>query len=252
MIDISTPHFIKLLQLIGNQHIQLYTEMYHCGAIINMYKNNTLNFLLNTDKNLKNNNNNNIIIQLGGSDKDLLSQACKIITNLNYYQGINLNLGCPSTAVQAGCFGAMLMKDSDKVIQLINSMEQSVEDKLPITIKCRLGVDDLDSEEFIFNFVDKVTKGTDIKEIVVHARKCLLKGLSPKKNRTIPPLNYERVYKLAERFKNIKFSLNGGVKTIEDIKGHLSKYENLNGVMLGRKILDEPYFLRAIATEFYS
>lgn len=173
----------------------------------------------------------NVVVQLGGSDPKHMAQAAEILEGQGYSE-ININVGCPSAAVKAGDFGAVLMKTPDKVAEVLREMQSAV--SIPITIKCRLGVDDLDTYEFLYRFVDTVTSKSSKKlpHLIVHARKCILKGLTPKQNRTVPPLNYDRVYRLAQDMKDLPISINGGFKDVAAIQDAL---ERVDGCMIGRQ-----------------
>ena len=172
---------------------------------------------------------NPVALQIGGSNPDELSEACKISEDYGYNE-INLNLGCPSKKVQKNKFGACLMQEPKLVAKCIEAMAKTT--KLPITIKTRIGYNDVENFEFLKSFI-KTTKMQDQKKFIIHARKALLKKLSPKENLNIPPLKYDFVYRLKEHFKNDEIIINGGIKSVEDIKTHLS---HVDGVMIGRAI----------------
>ncbi|KAJ9053698.1 hypothetical protein DSO57_1021759 [Entomophthora muscae] len=282
MVDVSSPHFLYLLRLIGGPKPQLYTEMYHAKAILSFQQDGKLDFRLGLNNSSprqihaglfaeppdgslihsirhtipKNpaeifgniEARDNTVVQVGGSDPDSLARATEVLAKQREFSAINLNLGCPSAAVQAGDFGAALMKDVDRVIDCIQAMEASADGRIPVTVKCRLGVDEFDSEEFILNFVDRLSSKTSVTHFIMHARKCLLKGLSPAKNRSIPPLNYGRVHTLAKAFPHLSFTLNGGIRSLEEVQKQFNS--NLNGIMLGRKMMDNPSFLIPLIKEF--
>ena len=180
-----------------------------------------------------------LAIQLGGSDPRSLAEASVIAEKFGYKE-INLNVGCPSTKVQKGKFGAVLMKEPGLVSKCINEMHKSV--NIPITVKCRIGVDDMDKESELDRFVEEVSF-SGCNTFIVHARKAWLKGLSPKENREIPPLDYERVYRLKEKFHSLNIVVNGGIKSVRDSLDHL---QFVDGVMLGREAYDNPYILTEV------
>lgn len=183
-----------------------------------------------------------------------MARAAACLEERGYHE-ININVGCPSKAVQHGQFGAVLMKSPELVRDIQRAMQAAV--SIPVTVKCRLGVDHLDSYDFLSSFVD--TLGP-LPHLIVHARKCLLKGLSPKQNRTIPPLNYERVYALAESFPDLPITLNGGIAEAHQAADALHK---VDGCMIGRRgkasvgagqlkiscisaVMDSPLFLQTL------
>ncbi|HWA17859.1 MAG TPA: tRNA dihydrouridine(20/20a) synthase DusA [Devosia sp.] len=182
--------------------------------------------------------------QIGGSDPGELAEATSIATAFGYDE-INLNVGCPSDRVQSGRFGACLMAEPALVADCVRAMKAATD--LPVTVKCRLGIDDQDTGESLDRFADgMVAAGAD--HIYVHARKAWLKGLSPKENRTIPPLDYPRVYRLAERLGRHMVSINGGIDSLEAAEAHL---QHVDGVMLGRAAYHDPLMLAEIDSRFY-
>ena len=180
-----------------------------------------------------------LAIQLGGSDPKSLAEASVIAEKFGYKE-INLNVGCPSSKVQKGKFGAVLMKEPKLVSECINEMHKSV--NIPVTVKCRIGVDDMDKESALDRFVEEVSS-SGCSTFIIHARKAWLKGLSPKENREIPPLDYERVYRLKEKFHSLNIIVNGGIKSIQDSLNHL---QFVDGVMLGREAYDNPFILTEV------
>jgi len=180
-----------------------------------------------------------LVLQLGGSHPQELLAAARLAESLGYDE-INLNLGCPSERVQAGAFGACLMKQNDLVKACLETLHQGL--SIPITAKTRIGVDEQDSFDFFHDFID-VLINAGCQEIVVHARKALLKGLNPKQNRTIPPIHYDYVYRIKQMFPKTRFVLNGEVKTRAEVIQHLTK---VDGVMLGRLACDKPFVLQEI------
>ena len=234
MMDCTDKHEIFFLSLIS-KNVNLYTEMIVANAILRGDRKKLLSFkkVLNP-----------VTLQIGGSNPEKLAEACKISENYGYRE-INLNLGCPSKKVQKNKFGACLMQEPDLVARCIEAMAKAT--KLPITIKTRIGYNEIEDFEFLKSFVQR-TKDAGSQKFIIHARKALLKKLSPKENLNIPPLKYDFVYKLKEYFKNDEIIINGGVKTINEIKDHLKK---VNGVMIGRAIYHSPYFLADIEREIF-
>ena len=234
MMDCTDKHEIYFLSLIS-KNVHLYTEMIVANAIIRGDKNRLLSF-----KKI----NNPVTLQIGGSDPNELAEACRISEDYGYKE-INLNLGCPSKKVQKNKFGACLMKEPDLVAKCIESMSKAT--KLPITVKIRIGYNDVEDFEFLKSFI-KITKNAGSHKFIIHARKALLKKLTPKENLNIPPLKYDFVYKLKNHFKNDEIIINGGIKTIQEIKDHLTK---VDGVMIGRAIYHSPYFLAEIEKNIF-
>ena len=185
-----------------------------------------------------------VAVQLGGSDPRELAEATRIVTEFGYDE-INLNVGCPSDRVQSGRFGACLMAEPDLVAECVRSMRDATH--LPVTVKCRIGIDDQDTEQSLDRFADlMVAAGAG--HLYVHARKAWLKGLSPKENRSIPPLDYPRVYRLAARLTPFPVSINGGIETLAAAAEHL---EHVDGAMLGRAAYHEPMLLAEIDHRFF-
>ena len=186
-----------------------------------------------------------LALQVGGSDKKELSEVAKIAEDLGYNE-INLNLGCPSKKVQKNSFGACLMKEPDLVAECINDMSNSC--NIPVTAKTRIGFDNTEEFEYLNMFINKIREAGS-STIILHARKAILKGLTPKQNLNIPKLNYEMVYKIKKENPNIEIIINGGITTNEQIKNHLNYCD---GVMIGRAIYQNPYFLRDIEEEIFN
>ena len=185
-----------------------------------------------------------VVLQVGGSNKELLKYSTNL-ANQYSYQGINLNVGCPSKKVSQGKMGVCLMKEASLVKECITSMIK--ESSIDVSLKCRIGVDEFEDYDFFKNFISTIAE-SGCKLIFVHARKAFLKGLDPKKNRTIPPLKYEFVHQIKKDFPDIKFVMNGGLNSIEECHEQL-KY--VDGVMVGRAIQANPFFLERIDSEFY-
>jgi tRNA-dihydrouridine synthase A len=214
--------------------------MIHCDTILNAIYSEEKMRLLPIEK--------PVILQLGGSDPGNLAKAAKI-GEANGYDEINLNCGCPSPRVTSGSFGACLMKEPKLVAECVKKMEEAV--KIPVTVKCRLGVDDLDDYDFLKRFVEEIKNNTNCKHIIVHARKAFLKGLNPKQNRNIPPLIYERVYQVAQDYPDIKFSINGGIKTLEHAGQILKENPKLLGVMMGRAAYQSTWIFGDLDRKIY-
>lgn len=209
---------------------RLYTEMVHAQAVIHGDRPRLLGFDASEHP---------VALQLGGSDSDLLAQAARIGADWGYDE-INLNVGCPSDRVQAGRFGACLMKEPDLVADGVAAMIAAV--SIPVTVKCRLGVDELESYETFIAFVDRVA-AAGCRIFAVHARKAWLQGLSPKENREIPPLRYDWVHRLKRERPALLIAINGGLATVED---SLAQLPHVDGVMIGRMAYHEPYRLHQL------
>ena len=234
MMDWTDKHCRFFYRLIS-KNVQLYTEMITTKAILRGDKNRLLDF--NADENP-------LVLQLGGSDPKEMAE-CALIAQEWGYDEVNINVGCPSDRVLSGSFGACLMKEPNLVAQCVETMIERCD--VPITVKHRIGIDEMESYEQLSEFVDLISQ-KGCQHFIVHARKAWLTGLSPKENRTIPPLNYPWVYQLKKDFPNLKFSINGGIDSCEDIVGHL---EHVDGVMLGRSIYHNPFLLEQIELEIF-
>ncbi len=213
-----------------SHHAQLYTEMVTANAVRFGDRKKLLDYDAVEHP---------LVLQLGGSDPAALAEASKIGEDFGYAE-INLNVGCPSDRVQGGHFGACLMAEPKLVADCIAAMSKAV--KIPVTVKCRIGIDDQDEEQALQNFVETVAQ-TGCTSFIVHARKAWLQGLSPKENREIPPLNYDRVHRLKKSMPHLKIHLNGGLETMAQATPHL---ENLDGVMLGRSAYHMPWILNDV------
>ena len=234
MMDWTDKHCRFFYRLIS-KNVQLYTEMITTKAILRGEKNRLLDF--NADENP-------LVLQLGGSDPKEMAE-CALIAQEWGYDEVNINVGCPSDRVLSGSFGACLMKEPNLVAQCVETMIERCD--IPITVKHRIGIDDMESYEQLSEFVDLISQ-KGCQHFIVHARKAWLTGLSPKENRTIPPLNYPWVYQLKKDFPNLKFSINGGIDSCEDIARHL---EHVDGAMLGRSIYHNPFLLEQIESEIF-
>jgi tRNA-dihydrouridine synthase A len=235
MMDCTDRHERYFLRLIS-KHTLLYTEMIVDEAINRGDKKKLLEFNVSEKP---------VALQLGGSSPKLLSEASKIGEDFGYDE-INLNLGCPSKKVEKNKFGACLMKEPNLVADCLSKM-QSVTN-LPVTIKTRIGYDDVEDYENLFNFIATL-KTTGIKTFIIHARKAMLGKFTPKQNLNIPPLKYDYVYKLKEDFPNEEIIINGGISTVDEIKPHLKRTD---GVMIGRAAYHTPYLLAEIEKEIFN
>jgi tRNA-dihydrouridine synthase A len=228
MMDWTDRHCRFLHRLLTTRAL-LFTEMVTSAAIAHGRRDQLLGYDQSEHP---------LALQLGGSDPRELAEATRIGTEFGYAE-INLNVGCPSDRVQSGRFGACLMAEPELVAECVRAMRAAT--SVPVTVKCRLGIDDQDTEQSLDRFADlMVEAGVDA--LYVHARKAWLKGLSPKENRTIPPLDYPRVHRLAERL-DVPVILNGGIQTIKESEQHLTAFA---GVMLGRAAYHEPMMLTLV------
>jgi len=185
-----------------------------------------------------------VALQLGGSNPDELAKCSEVAESMGYDE-INLNLGCPSERVQKGSFGACLMIEPKLVQRCLNAMKQSV--SIPVTAKCRTGIDKIEDYDFLQSFVEGIAN-QNISTIIIHARNAILKGLSPRQNRTIPPLKYDYVYRIKEDFPELEIIINGGIDSLTEAKDHL---QNVDGVMLGRAPYDNPMMLDDVDSEIF-
>jgi len=186
-----------------------------------------------------------LALQVGGSDKAELAEVAKIAEDMGYDE-ININLGCPSKKVQKNKFGACLIKEPDLVAECIHEMVNNC--KIPVTAKTRIGFDDVEEFDYLNNFVNKISSAGS-KTIILHARKAILKGLSPRENLKIPKLNYEMVNQIKRANQDLEIIINGGITNCEQIQSHL---ENVDGVMIGRAIYQSPYFLADIEKDIFN
>ena len=235
MMDCTDRHERYFLRLIS-KNVLLYTEMIVDEAINRGNKKKLLEFNINEKP---------VALQLGGSSPKLLAEASKIGEDFGYDE-INLNLGCPSKKVEKNKFGACLMKEPNLVADCLSKMQSST--NLPITIKTRIGYDNVEDYENFYNFIS-ILKSTGIKTFIIHARKAMLGKFTPKQNLNIPPLKYDHVYKLKKDFPNEEIIINGGITSIDEIKKHLKKTD---GVMIGRAAYHTPYFLAEIENEIFN
>ncbi len=226
MMDWSDRH-CRFFHRQLTRHALLYTEMVTARAI----KHGVRQKLLSFDEREQ-----PVALQLGGSEPDVLVEAAKAGEDWGYRE-INLNVGCPSDRVQGGNFGACLMAEPKLVAECVAAMRNAV--RLPVTVKCRIGIDDQDEDADLQDFIETVAVA-GCNTFIVHARKAWLKGLSPKENREIPPLNYDRVYRLKQSLPHLTIILNGGLESVDHAVSHMN---NLDGVMLGRAAYHTPWTL---------
>lgn len=213
----------------------LYTEMVTTGAIIHG----------KGDYLAWNQQEQPVALQLGGSDPLALAQ-CAELAQARGYNEVNLNVGCPSDRVQNGRFGACLMGEAALVADAVKAMRDRV--SIPVTVKTRIGIDDQDSYAFLCDFIRQVSEQGGCEMFIIHARKAWLSGLSPKENREIPPLDYERVYQLKRDFPHLTISINGGIKSLAEAKVHL---QHVDGVMVGREAYQNPGMLAQVDRELF-
>lgn len=233
MLDWTDRH-CRYFHRILTKNSLLYSEMVTTGAII-YGKGDYLAFSHDEQP---------VSLQLGGSDPDALAQCAKLAEQRGYNE-INLNVGCPSDRVQNGMFGACLMGNAQLVAQCVQAMQDQV--NIPVTVKTRIGIDDQDSYSFLCQFIETIMPYCQT--FIVHARKAWLSGLSPKENREVPPLDYARVYQLKKDYPDLTIAINGGIKTIDEIKTHL---EQVDGVMVGREAYQNPMLLAEIDQQIFA
>ena len=226
MMDWTTKDY-RFFARLFNPNVVLYTEMVTTGAIIYGGANRHLDF---------NQQEHPIVLQLGGSNPQELATCTKMAEDWGYNE-VNLNVGCPSDRVQNNKIGACLMAEPNLVAECIHSMQKAV--SIPVTVKHRIGIDDMQSYEEMLHFVDTVA-ATGCTHFIVHARIAILQGLSPKENREVPPLRYEDVYRLKQERPQLTIEINGGIKTFEETQQHL---HHVDGVMIGREAYHNPYLL---------
>jgi tRNA-dihydrouridine synthase A len=234
MLDCTDRHCRYLLRLLS-AHALLYTEMVTTGALLH---GNPERFLRHAAAEYP------LALQLGGSDPAALSECARFGEDFGYDE-INLNVGCPSDRVQSGRFGACLMAEPALVAECIAAMNHAV--SVPVTVKTRIGIDDRDSYEELARFISSVQEaGCDT--FVIHARKAHLQGLSPKENRTVPPLNYEFVWRIKQEFPSLTIVVNGGIESLEQA---VSQLEKVDGVMIGRAAYHNPWLLTQVDAQIF-
>ena len=234
MMDWTDKHCRYLLRLLSPS-VLLYTEMVVTGAIIHGDRQRFLGYDAIEHP---------LVLQLGGHDPAELAYCSQIAEALGYDE-INLNVGCPSSRVQSGRFGACLMREPELVAECIAAMEAAV--SIPVTVKTRVGVDECDDYTFLHQFIQTVSEA-GCKLFVIHARKAWLKGLSPKQNREVPPLQYEKVQQLKKDFPQLQFVLNGGITNIEQAQ---TLHTEFDGLMLGRAVYQNPMLLVELEQAFF-
>ena len=235
MMDCTDKHERFFLRLIS-KNVLLYTEMIVSEAIDRGDKQKLLSFDLREKP---------VALQLGGSTPKLLAISAKIGEEFGYDE-INLNLGCPSKKVQKNKFGACLIKEPNLVADCLSEMINST--SLPVTVKTRIGYDQVEDYEHFYNFINTLKK-TGVKTFIIHARKAMLGKFTPKQNLNIPPLKYDYVYKLKKDFKDLEIIINGGITSTNQVKNHLDK---VDGVMIGRSVYHSPYLLAEIENEIFN
>lgn len=234
MMERTDRHQRVFLRAI-TQHTLLYTEMLHARAVIHGDRDRLLAYDPVEHP---------LSLQLGGSDPEILAEAARIAEGYGFDE-INLNVGCPSDRVQQGEFGAWLMAHPDRVARCVEAMRGAV--AVPITVKHRIGIDEIDRYEDMIHFVDTVA-GAGADRFTVHARKAWLQGLSPKENRTVPPLRYPEVWRLKEERPGLEVEINGGIVTMDQAAEHLG---HVDAVMIGRAAIDNPWIFAAADQRFF-
>ena len=235
MMDCTDRHDRFFLRLMS-KNVMLYTEMVATKSAIHGDRKKILSFSPEEKP---------LALQVGGSNKDELAEVAKIGEDMGYDE-ININLGCPSKKVQKNKFGACLMKEPELVAECINSMVNAC--KIPVTAKTRIGFDDVEDFNYLNNFIRQM-RDAGAKTFILHARKAMLSGLSPKQNLNIPKLNYDMVYKIKKENPNLEIIINGGITKVSEIKDHLNYCD---GVMIGRSIYQNPYSLVEIEKEIFN
>ena len=233
MMDWTDRHCRYFMRILSPS-VLLYTEMVTAAALRHGDANKLLEYDVSEHP---------LALQVGGSEPGLMAHAAKLAAKHGYDE-ININVGCPSDRVQSGSFGACLMSRPDTVADCVKAMQEA--GPVPVTVKTRIGIDDLDSYTFVRDFVAAIADA-GCETVIVHARIAILSGLSPKDNRTVPPLNYDRVYRLKQAFPDLTIVLNGGITSIEQVDQHLC---HVDGVMIGRQAYQHPWFLSELQQAF--
>lgn len=233
MMDWTDRHCRMFHRLLA-PHARLYTEMLHANAVVLGDRARLLGFDAAEHP---------VAVQLGGSEPEVLAEAARVVAEWGYDE-VNLNVGCPSDRVQSGRFGACLMREPALVAECVAAMREAV--RIPVTVKCRIGVDDQDPRESLFELVDRCTK-VGIEVFLVHARKAWLQGLSPRENREVPPLDYRVVHELKRAHPRLHVVLNGGLDSVEAIESA----QGLDGVMIGRAAYHQPYLLHGMQAALF-
>jgi tRNA-dihydrouridine synthase A len=235
MMDCTDRHDRFFLRLMS-KNVMLYTEMVATKSAIHGDRKKILSYSSEEKP---------LALQVGGSNKEELAEVAKIAEDMGYDE-ININLGCPSKKVQKNMFGACLMKEPDLVAECINAMVKSC--NIPVTAKTRIGFDDVESFEYLNSFIHKM-RDAGAKTFILHARKAMLTGLSPKQNLNIPKLNYNMVYEVKKQNPDLEIIINGGISKVGEINNHL---KHCDGVMIGRSIYQNPYSLVEIEREIFN
>ena len=235
MMDCTDRHDRFFLRLMS-KNVMLYTEMVATKSAIHGDRKKILSYSSEEKP---------LALQVGGSNKVELAEVAKIAEDMGYDE-ININLGCPSKKVQKNMFGACLMKEPDLVAECINAMVKSC--NIPVTAKTRIGFDDVESFEYLNSFIHKM-RDAGAKTFILHARKAMLTGLSPKQNLNIPKLNYNMVYEVKKQNPDLEIIINGGISKVDEINNHL---KHCDGVMIGRSIYQNPYSLVEIEREIFN
>ena len=234
MMDWTDKHCRYFYRLLS-QYTQLYTEMITSKAILKGDNNRLLDY---------NAVEHPLVLQIGGSDPVEMAD-CAVIAKRWGYDAVNINVGCPSDRVMSGSFGACLMREPDLVASCVESMIEACD--IPVSVKSRIGIDEMESYDELSDFVYRIHK-KGCQHFIIHARKAWLHGLSPKQNRTIPPLNYPWVYQIKKDFSRLKITINGGITNTKEVLNHLKR---VDGVMLGRAIYNEPFTLTEIDSHVF-
>ena len=234
MLDWSDRHQ-RMLMRVMSKHSLVYTEMVTTGALIHGDAQRYLKYSQGEHP---------VALQLGGSDPKAMALCAKMAEDAGYDE-VNINVGCPSDRVQNGAFGACLMAEPELVAENVLAMQAAVD--IPVTVKNRIAIDDMEEEETIRRFLSIVSE-SGCKTFIVHARKAWLKGLSPKQNRDVPPLNYELVYQMKREFPELEIIINGGIKTVAECQEHLGQ---VDGVMVGREAYHNPYMMTDVDASIY-
>ncbi len=234
MLDWTDRHERYLLRLLSKNAV-LYTEMVTTGALIHGERDRYLKY---------NKEEHPVALQLGGSDPKAMSDCAKMAEDYGYDE-VNINVGCPSDRVQNGAFGACLMAEPELVAENVSAMQDAVD--IPVTVKNRIAIDEMDEYKCLSHFLQTVSQA-GCETFIIHARKAWLKGLSPKQNRDVPPLNYDLVYQMKCEFPQLEIIINGGIKTLEQSEQHLKQ---VDGVMIGREAYHNPYMMSQVDQHLY-
>lgn len=234
MLDWTDRHERYFLRLL-TRHSLLYTEMVTTGALLFGDKHRHLRYNVEEHP---------VALQLGGSEPDAMARSAVLAREYGYDE-ININVGCPSDRVQSGRFGACLMADPGLVADCYRAMSSASD--LPVTVKSRVGIDDRDSDEFLQHFLETLAEA-GCRDFILHARIALLQGLSPKENRDVPPLQYDRVYRMKQRYPELNIVINGGIRSLETSLEHL---RHVDGVMMGREAYQNPYLLAGVDRQVF-